>query len=337
MSANGGERKPDRFPRDAAALNSFPRNAGEGRQGGASGNAPAAPPRGLKDRLSVWLWAARPRTLPAAIVPVIVGLALARRERPFDLPLGAATLAAALLIQIGTNLANDYYDYIAGADAAGRLGPLRITQAGLAAPAAVKRAAFAVLALAAILGVYLTAAGGWPILAIGVLALASAVGYTAGPYPLAYHGLGEPFAFVFFGLIAVNGTAYLQTGRVGALSLLASLPVACLVTAILVVNNVRDLAGDGKAGKRTLAVRLGERAARVEYVALVGAAFAALPAICARTGAGPALAFLALPVAIGEVRAFNARAGAALNQSLAGTARLHLIFGILLALGLLIH
>jgi 1,4-dihydroxy-2-naphthoate octaprenyltransferase len=274
--------------------------------------------------------------LPAAIVPVIVGLSLARREGPLDLTLAAATMAAALLIQIGTNLANDYYDFVSGADTAERLGPTRITQAALAAPAAVKGTAFAVLAIAAIVGLYLTAVGGWPILVIGVLALACAVGYSAGPYPLAYHGLGEPFAFAFFGIIAVCGTAYLQSGRVGVLAFLAAIPVACLVTAILVVNNVRDIPSDAKAGKRTLAVRLGERAGRIEYVALVGAAFAMLPIICASGGLGPALAFAALPIAVREVRAFNARTGAALNLSLAGTARLHLIFGFLLAAGLLL-
>jgi 1,4-dihydroxy-2-naphthoate octaprenyltransferase len=290
--------------------------------------------QGFRGRLAVWLWAARLRTLPAAIVPVIVGLALARREGPLDLKIGITTLAAALLIQIGTNLANDYYDFVAGADTAGRLGPLRITQAGLAAPAAVKRAAFGVLALAALLGIYLVATGGWPILGIGVAALLCAVGYSTGPYPLAYHGLGEPFVFLFFGVLAVPGTAYLQTGHIDELSLLAALPVACVVTAILVVNNVRDVVSDGRAGKRTFAVRFGERAARVEYVALIVSAFAVLPAICALAGSWcPALAFLALPFAISEVRAFNARTGAALNLSLAGTARLHLIFGILLALG----
>jgi len=339
MSADSSERnrgQPSSGANDFFSSAMEERGSNSGIAAGAGGRAPLAFRDGFKGQLAVWLWAARPRTLPAAIVPVIVGLALARRTRPIDVPLGAATLAAALLIQIGTNLANDYYDFIAGADAKGRLGPLRITQAGLASPAAVKRAAFGVLGLAAILGVYLSAAGGWPILAIGVLALASANGYTAGPYPLAYHGLGEPFAFIFFGLVAVTGTVYLQTGQVGLLSFLASLPVACLVTAILVVNNVRDIASDSKACKRTLAVRLGENAARLEYVALVGAAFAALGPICASAGAGPALAFMALPLAVSEVRAFNARTGAALNQSLAGTARLHLIFGLLLALGLLI-
>src|SRR5579883_1340356 len=280
--------------------------------------------------LSKWVMAARPRTLPAAVVPVIVGLSLARRFRPLDPLVAAATLAAALLIQIGTNYANDYYDFVSGADVPGRLGPTRITQAGLATPSAVKRAAFASL------GLYLVAKGGWPILLVGVASLASALAYSAGPYPLASLGLGDLFVFIFFGLVAVNGAVYLQGAPLGALSLLASLPVACLVTAILVVNNVRDIPTDAQAGKRTLAVRLGERAGRLEYYVLVAGAYLALVPLWKAAGAGVMLALLSAPVALAEARAFSVRRGAALNQSLAGTARLHLIFGLLLALGLLL-
>lgn len=284
--------------------------------------------------VAAWIGAARPRTLPAAVVPVVVGLALAAREGSLDLGVAAATLLAAILIQIGTNLANDYYDFVAGADTSERLGPRRITQAGLAAPATVRAAAFAVLGAAGVAGLWLVAVGGWPILLIGVCSLIAAVAYTGGPYPLAYHGLGDVFVFVFFGLVAVNGTVLLQTGEVTALSLAVSVPVACLATAILVVNNLRDIATDARAGKRTLAVRIGAAATRVQYATLLIVPFAV--AFLLAQVAGPALlvTLAAVPFAVRELRALYQRDGAALNASLAGTARLHLIFGVLLAIGL---
>ena len=281
-----------------------------------------------------WIVAARPRTLPAALVPVLVGLAVASRAGPVDWPAAAATLGAALLIQIGTNLANDYYDFVSVADTADRLGPQRITQAGLVEPGAVRRAALAVLALAAAIGIRLVEVGGWPILVIGILSLLSAIAYTGGPWPLAYHGLGDLFVFLFFGVFAVNGTVWLQGVEPSAFSLAASLPVACLATAILVVNNLRDIVTDERAGKRTLAVRLGAAAARVEYVSLVSIALLA-PLLLARFAGGRALLALgALPLAVLEARALLRRTGRELNASLAGTARLHLVFGVLLAGGL---
>jgi 1,4-dihydroxy-2-naphthoate octaprenyltransferase len=287
-----------------------------------------------RGRLSTWIAASRPRTLTAAIVPVMVGLALASRERSLDWPVAFATLMAALLIQIGTNLANDYYDFVAGADTHDRLGPPRVTQAGLADPLAVRNAAFGVLGAAAILGIWLAMVGGWPIAVIGVLSLICALAYTAGPWPLAYRGLGEIFVFVFFGIVAVNGTMFLQTGSVDALALVASIPVACLVTAILVVNNLRDIPTDARSGKRTVAVRIGADATRVEYCALVVAAFVCVPAMARMAGARILFALAALPFAIREMVALHRRDGAGLNASLAGTARLHLLFGALLSIGL---
>ncbi len=284
--------------------------------------------------LGVWIAAARPRTLPAAVVPVLVGLAVARRAGPLDWGLAALTLIAALLIQVGTNLANDYYDFLSGADGADRLGPPRVTQQGLASPRAVRRATALVLAAAALVGAVLVAAGGLPILLVGVLALGSALAYTGGSFPIAHHGLGDLFVFVFFGLVAVGGTVYLQTHELPALAIVAALPVACLATAILVVNNLRDIPSDTRAGKRTLAVRLGARATRIEYVLLTMLAFALVPAIASGAGARVLLAWLAAPIAAREARSLYARHGAALNQSLAGTARLHLVFGTLLAAGL---
>ena len=281
-----------------------------------------------------WLAAARPRTLPAAVVPVLVGLALAGRSGPIDVGVAALTLVTTVLIQIGTNLANDYYDFVAGADREDRVGPRRITQAGVAAPATVRAAAFAVLALAAAGGAGLVAIGGWPIALVGIASLAAAVAYTGGPFPLAYHGLGDVFVFLFFGVIAVNGTVFLQTGGTTALSFLVSLPVACLATAILVVNNLRDLATDARAGKRTVAVRIGAAATRLQYLALVAAPFLLLPFLVRAIGTPALVVVAALPFAVREVRALYARTGAGLNASLAGTARLHVVVGLLLALGL---
>lgn len=284
--------------------------------------------------VAAWIGAARPRTLPAAVVPVVVGLALATRGGPLDVGVAGVTLLAAILIQIGTNLANDYYDFVAGADTSERLGPRRITQAGLAAPATVRAAAFAVLGAAAVAGAWLVAVGGWPILLIGIASLLAAVAYTGGPYPLAYHGLGDVFVFVFFGLVAVNGTVLLQTGEVTALSFAVSLPVACLATAILVVNNLRDIGTDARAGKRTLAVRIGAAATRAQYVILLIVPFVVALVLVPVVGPAMLLTLAAVPLAVREARALHAREGAALNASLGGTARLHLVFGVLLALGL---
>jgi 1,4-dihydroxy-2-naphthoate octaprenyltransferase len=266
---------------------------------------------------------------------VIVGLALAARAGPIDVGVAVVTGLAAVLIQIGTNLANDYYDFVAGADTHERVGPRRITQAGLAAPATVLRAALAVLAAAAAAGLWLVAVGGWPILLVGIAALIAAVAYTGGPWPLAYHGMGDVFVFVFFGIVAVNGTFFLQTGTVTPLALLLSLAVACLATAILVVNNLRDIATDARAGKRTLAVRIGARATRMQYLALLSVPFVVVALAASVVGSSMLVALAAVPLAAREVSALWRRSGAELNASLAGTAKLHLIFGALLAAGLL--
>src|SRR4051794_40886864 len=218
-------------------------------------------------RTRVWLLAARPATLPAAVVPVIVGTALAVGQGYFRLGPFIATFVASLLIQIGTNLANDLFDSPKGADPAERIGPPRVTQSGLIPPDTVRNAMIAVFAVATLIGLYLTLVGGWPILVVGVLSIISAVAYTGGPWPLGYHGLGEVFVFLFFGVLAVAGTYYLQTGTITALALATSVPVGLLCTAILVVNNIRDIETDRRAGKRTLAVRLGRHGTRVLFTA----------------------------------------------------------------------
>ena len=282
----------------------------------------------------VWLMAVRPKTLTAAAVPVAVGTAAAARAGHFE-PLAAlAALGGALLIQVGTNLTNDFYDFVKGADHGGRLGPTRVTQSGLIAPKVVLAAALACFALAALCGAHLIRVGGWPILVVGLCAVACGYLYTGGPFPLAYHGLGDPFVFVFFGPVAVIGTYWVQARAIGLVPVLASVPVGLLSSALLVVNNLRDIATDEKAGKRTLAVKLGERFTRAQYAALVAVAFV-WPVLLAAAGTRAALAmWLALPLALAPWRTVMRSTGAALNGALAQTARLHAVSGALLAAAL---
>jgi 1,4-dihydroxy-2-naphthoate octaprenyltransferase len=282
--------------------------------------------------------AIRVPTLPAAVVPVLVGSATALADGKFRPLAFVAALLASLLIQIGTNLANDYFDHQKGADTAERLGPTRVTQSGLIAPATVRSAMLLCFGLAALCGAYLIYVGGWPILLIGLLSIASGILYTGGPFPLGYNGLGDLFTFIFFGVVAVIGTDYLHTGAFRWVALLASLPVAMLVTAIIVVNNLRDAPTDRKAGKRTLAVIFGEGFARVEYALLVLGAFLSLPVVWLWGGASPfsLLAWLSMPLALPLLDLVGKERGKALNAGLRGTARLHMVFGALLALGLLL-
>jgi 1,4-dihydroxy-2-naphthoate polyprenyltransferase len=288
--------------------------------------------------LKTWLMAIRVPTLPAAVVPVLVGSATALADGFFKPWAFLAALLASLLIQIGTNLANDYFDAQKGADTAERLGPVRVTQSGLIAPATVRNAMLLCFALAAALGVYLIIVGGWPILVIGLLSIAAGILYTGGPFPLGYNGLGDVFTFVFFGVVAVVGTDYLHSGAFRWVALLASLPVAMLVTAIIVVNNLRDAPTDRKAGKRTLAVIFGERFARSEYALLVIGAYVLLPVVWMWGGASPVtlIAWLSIPLAMPLLDAVAKDRGKALNAALRGTARLHMLFGALMALGLLL-
>jgi len=285
-----------------------------------------------------WLLAIRPATLSAAVAPVLVGTALAAGEGEFRPLVFAATLAAALLIQTGTNLANDLFDYERGADNAGRLGPPRVTQSGLIPPEQVRAATYLSFGAAAAIGLYLVFVGGWPILAIGLTAIAAGLAYTGGPWPLGYHGLGDLFVFLFFGLASVTGTYYLQTEELSAAAFLAALPVGLTVTAILVVNNLRDIETDRRAGKMTLAVRLGDRATRWQYALLVGGAYVLLPSlVLAGASAWVWLPWLTLPLGLGLCRSVLAGTGGrALNPVLKQTARLHLALGSLLALGLLL-
>jgi len=284
--------------------------------------------------VAAWWQAARPRTLPASMVPVAVGLAVAGRLTTLDVDVAVATLLAAVCLQIAANLANDYADCERGIDTAARLGPTRVTQSGRLTPGAVRRGTRVALGLALLCGLRLVVAGGWAIAGLGLVLMLAAVAYSVGRQPLAWRGLGEVMAFVFFGPVAVCGTVYLQTGRLSLEALGASVPVGCLVAAIMVVNNLRDIPTDRATGKHTLAVRIGPTATRYLYAALVGCALCSLLPLAQRLSPGGLLALLAAPLAAHEVRAVWQRDGALLNHSLAGTARLLVVTGTLLVVGL---
>jgi 1,4-dihydroxy-2-naphthoate octaprenyltransferase len=290
--------------------------------------------------VNIWLMAARPRTLPAAVAPVLVGTAAAV-EATDELRLGAfvAALIGSVFIQIGTNLANDYSDAKRGADSVDRLGPVRVTAAGLVTPRRVLVATWVAFGVAVAAGAYLTAVAGPVILAVGVASILAGVLYTGGPRPYGYAGLGELFVFLFFGLVAVNGSYFVQVERLDWLPFALSIPVGFLSTAILVVNNVRDIETDRRVGKHTLAVRLGRERTRALYVVLVGGAYVALIAGLAAAG-GPAwslLALLSLPLAMRPVASVRTRSdGPSLNATLARTGLLLAAFSVLLAGGLLL-
>jgi 1,4-dihydroxy-2-naphthoate octaprenyltransferase len=288
-----------------------------------------------------WLLASRPHTLPAAAVPVVIGAAAAVSDGATFRPVVfAITLASALLIQIGTNFANDYSDFHRGADHEGRLGPLRVTQSGLISHDAVRRGIVVAFGAAALLGAGLAWVGGWPIVTIGLLSIICGLAYTGGPWPFGYHGLGDVFVFIFFGLIAVMGTAYLQSGTWSTTALAAAIPAGLLVTNILVINNLRDLPTDRAAGKLTLAVRLGERGTRAQYALFTALAYL-VPTVMAFSGA-PSRRWLLLPLATAPLAVFMVQrvrgglAGRELNPMLKRTGQLLLSFGLLFAAGLVL-
>lgn len=282
--------------------------------------------------------ATRPVTLTAAATPVLVGTACAHAVGGFRPGPALAALAGALLLQVGANLANDLFDFEKGADTAERLGPTRVVQAGLLSAGAVRAGMTVTFGLAFLVGLYLVWVAGPVIVVIGLMSIAAAVAYTAGPYPLGYNGLGDIAVLIFFGFVAVCGTAYVQAGHVPALAWYAALPIGALATAILVVNNVRDIETDAAAGKRTLAVRLGRRGAIAEYALLLGTAYT-IPAalvVLGHTGPWGLLPMATAPLAVTLVRRVRDGRGRELNPALGGTARLLFIFGALFALGIVL-
>jgi len=280
---------------------------------------------------STWIAGARPRTLPAAIAPVVVATSLADKESNTIAALLA--LAVSLALQIGVNYANDYSDGIRGTDNE-RIGPLRITASGLATPTQVKSAAFISFGVAAIAGLALAISSSWWLIAVGALSIAAAWGYTGGKNPYGYMGLGELFVFIFFGLVATIGTFYVQTDRITGESILAGVIVGFLACAILVINNIRDRAKDEVVGKRTLAVRLGDKRSRVFYTALV-----TLPYLLTAGFGTPwvALTLATLPLTLSILKAlWSGVEGAALIALLAATGKLQMLFSFALSLALIL-
>lgn len=288
-------------------------------------------------RWRIWLMAARIPTLPAAVTPVLVGSAAAWSHGSFRPLVMAAAMISSILIQVGTNLANDLFDFKKGADTEKRLGPARVTQLGLLTPAQVERGMWITFGLAVVSGLYLIAVGGWPVLVVGLVSIAAGILYTGGPWPLAYHGLGDAFTFIFFGVVAVCGTYYVHTGTLNAVALAASLPVGMIVTAILVANNLRDIETDRAAGKRTLAVRLGARGTKAEYVLLLASAYVITAWMGFAGWSSPLfwLPWLTLPMAVRLIRIVLTQTGRDLIPALKGTGALHLLFGLLFAASLL--
>lgn len=286
----------------------------------------------------IWVLAARPKTLPAAAAPVIVGAAVATGESQFLLCPALAALAGALLLQVGANFANDVFDFKRGADTTARLGPTRVTQAGLLPPEHVMLGMWAVFGLATLVGLYLVWVGGWPIVAIGLFSIAAAIAYTGGPFPLGYNGLGDVFVFIFFGVIAVCGTYYVQAGTVSTAAIWASVPIGLLATNILVVNNLRDIDTDRAAGKKTLAVRFGAAGAQLEYNLFVAISYLVPPLMWLFGVTSPwvMLALLSMPLVPPLIRRIHTEQGRPLNQALADTARLELVYSVLFSIGLAI-
>ena len=289
-------------------------------------------------RFNIWKMAVRPKLLPAALAPIVVGLAFAAQAGGGSWLIAIITVLVSLLLQIASNLANDLGDFHRGADVE-RLGPPRVTQLGLVTETEMKRGIAVVLGLATLLGGALIARGGWPIALLGLASILAALAYTTGPFPLAYHGLGDVAVAFFFGGVGVLGTVYLQLGEVPPTAYVAAVAVAAHTVAILVVNNLRDLANDAAAGKRTLAVRLGDRGTVIEYAVLIALPFLLVVGVAA-TGVerlGWLLPLLLVAPALTLVRTVRITRGPGLNRCLGATAQFGLRFAMLLAGGILLE
>jgi len=286
--------------------------------------------------LKIWLEATRPKTLPAAAAPVLMGSAMAWQDKVFNAPIALATLLSALLIQIATNYANDYFDYKKGADTKERLGPRRATQSGLVSPHQMKRAFILTFFAAFVIGLYLIYHAGWPILVIGVLSIILGILYTGGPYPLGYNGLGDLFVLIFFGPVAVGGAYYAQALSINYIVLVAGMAPGLISVALLTINNLRDIQSDRKAGKRTLAVRFGITFTRAEYaIAVVLALLVPFYLIFLTHDnqmAGLSI-FAVLPAIPGIRLVYDGTSGAALNNTLAATGKMLFLYSVLFSIG----
>ena len=289
--------------------------------------------------IHTWLLAIRPKTLPAAGGPVMVGTAAAIADHAFSFFPALAALIGCLLLQIAVNLANDYFDCIKGVDEGERLGPVRVTQSGLIPPQTVKKAMLFTLGLAGLTALYLIQVGGWPIFFIAIASILGALTYSGGPYPMASHGLADFFVFIFFGIVAVCGTYYVQALDLTGTVFFLSFPVGFVITALLVVNNYRDIETDAISGKRTLAVMIGPAASRIEFILLICLTYA-LPIFLAAAQKislwAALLPLLSLPLAAICIRDMNTLTGSPLNETLAKTARLSLLASLLLAVGMVV-
>ena len=287
----------------------------------------------------LWLVAARPRTLPAAVAPVLVGTSLAVSQDEFRPLRFCAALIASVFIQIGTNLSNDYSDARRGADTEDRLGPVRVTAGGLLPPRRVLVGTYVAFGIAVAAGMYLAAVAGWELLLVGVASIAAGVLYTGGPRPYGYEGLGELFVFLFFGVVAVVGSYYVQVEELPWEAFALSVPIGLLAAGILVVNNVRDVDTDRRAGKRTLAVKLGAPRARMLFLGMVVLAYLSPVAIPPAGGLSwwTALPLVSVPLAVPLCKTVRSRSdGPSLNRALADTGRLLAVFSLLLSAGILL-
>ncbi len=284
---------------------------------------------------SIWIEASRPKTLSAAVAPVLVGTAAASAFSAWRF---LAALVVALAVQVGVNYANDYFDGVRGVDTEDRVGPRRTVASGLVSPTRMRSAMLVAFGVAALAGLALSAVAGWWLVAVGLACFLAALGYSGGSRPYASSGLGEAFVFVFFGLVATMGSAFVQDERISPVVAVAAVPVGMLAVAILVANNLRDIETDANAGKRTLAVRLGDRGTRIFFVALVVGPFVFVPVVAVAAGSPwPLVALLALVLAPVPARAaWGGAKGRTLIPVLAGAARLQISFGLLLAAGLLL-
>ena len=290
----------------------------------------------MNEKIKLWILASRPKTLPAAVAPVLVGTALAFNAGKFNAVAASVALVCSLFIQIGTNFVNDLYDYLKGTDDENRVGPERALASGWIKPEEMKMAIYLTFGFTFLLGLYLVWHAGWIILLIGLLSILSGYAYTAGPYPLAYNGLGDVFVFLFFGIVAVAGTYYVQALEFSHLALVVAVPVGLLITDILVINNYRDADEDAKKNKQTLVVKFGKRFARLQYLGSVIIAFFVPPYLYLfeKKSLWIFLPILSLPLAVKLIKDVYKLTGTELNKTLEQTAKLSVIYSILFSLGI---